>query len=307
MLGRSIDLRGRAGAGGVLVIFGVITLMGLYLLWRESPLSTLQPESFSGARAYEDVLAQMALGPRTPGSPAHAAAVDWMLAELTAAGWQVSVQETEWNGQLVRNVVAERGSGSPWILLGAHYDSRIYADQDPDPARRQDPVPGANDGASGVAVLLEIARVLPADYPGRVTIVFFDAEDSGGIPGWDWIMGSRAYAASLEANLDAMILVDLVGDVDLSLPYDGNSDEALREEIWALAAEMGYGDIFIPEVKYTILDDHVPFLERGIPAVDIIDLDYEYWHTTADTADKVSAQSLQVVGEVLLAWLLGHR
>jgi Zn-dependent M28 family amino/carboxypeptidase len=268
---------------------------------------SVAPVEFDGERAYEDVLAQMEFGPRTPGSPAHAAAVDWMLAELQAAGWQASVQEAEWDGQLVRNVVAERGNGAPWILLGAHYDSRIYADRDPDPARQEGPVPGANDGASGVAVLLEIARVLPADHPGRVTVVLFDAEDNGGIPGWEWIMGSRAYAASLDENPDAMILVDLVGDADLSLPYDGNSDEALREEIWALAAEMGYGDIFIPEVKYTVLDDHVPFLERGIPAVDIIDLDYEYWHTTEDTADKVSVESLQVVGEVLLAWLLGQR
>jgi Zn-dependent M28 family amino/carboxypeptidase len=285
----------------------VVALVGVYLLWQKTHPATLQPATFSGERAYQDVLAQMEFGPRTPGSPAHAAAVDWMLVELQAAGWQATVQEAEWEGQLVRNVVAERGSGAPWILLGAHYDSRIFADRDPEPARQQQPVPGANDGASGVALLLEIARVLPADYPGRVTIVFFDAEDNGGIPGWDWIMGSRAYAASLEELPDAMVLVDLVGDADLALPYDGNSDEALREEIWALAAEMGYGDIFVPEVKYTILDDHVPFLERGIPAVDIIDLDYEYWHTTADTADKVSVESLQVVGEVLLAWLLGQR
>ena len=307
MLGRSIKQEKTGWAAGLLALFGFVTLVGLYLLWQDSQPSNLQPETFSGERAYEDVLTQMAFGPRTPGSPAHAAAVDWLVAELGAAGWQTEVQETEWNGHAVRNVVAERGSGRPWILLGAHYDSRIYADQDPNPARHQEPVPGANDGASGVAVLLEFARVLPADYPGRLTIVLFDAEDSGSIPGWEWIMGSRAYAASLDENPDSMILVDLVGDADLSLPYEGNSDEALRAEIWALAAELGYSEVFVPEVKYTILDDHIPFLERGIPSVDIIDLDYEYWHTVEDTADKVSQESLQMVGDVLLAWLLGRR
>ena len=269
MLGHSIKQQKAGWSGGVLLLFAALTLLGVYLIWQESQVTIIQTESFSGERAYEDVLAQMAFGPRTPGSPAHAAAVEWMVAELQAAGWRASMQEAAWEGQAVRNVVAEHGSGQPWVLLGAHYDSRIYADRDPDPARQQEPVPGANDGASGVAVLLEIARVLPADYPGRVTIVLFDAEDSGGISGWDWIMGSRAYAASLDANPDAMVLVDLVGDADLSLPYDGNSEEALRAE-------------------------------------NIIDLDYAYWHTVEDTADKVSAESLQIVGDVVLAWLLGR-
>lgn len=265
-----------------------------------------RPSDFDGARALQDVAYQVSLGPRLPGSDAHAQAVDWYLEQLAAAGWQAEVQEAEYGGQIVRNVVAKRGSGQPWYILGAHYDSRIYADLDPNPDLRQQPVPGANDGASGVAVLLELARVLPADWPGTLWIVFFDAEDNGNIQGWDWILGSRAFAEQLEGRPDGVVVVDMIGDADLGIPLEGNSDVELRDEIWGLAADLDYGDIFIPEVKYNILDDHLPFLELGIPAVDIIDLDYAYWHTTQDTTDKVSAQSLQAVGDVLLAWLLGQ-
>src|SRR5690606_28367089 len=120
-----------------------------------------------------DIEYQLALGSRTPGSAAHAQTVDWLLSTLQAAGWAAEVQETEWLGQPVRNVVASRGQGAPWLLLGAHYDSRLHADFDSDPAWHTQPVPGANDGASGVAVLLELARVLPKEHPGQISLVFF--------------------------------------------------------------------------------------------------------------------------------------
>lgn len=261
---------------------------------------------FDGARALEDVAHQVSLGPRTPGSDAHAQAVDWYLEQLAEAGWQAAVQESEYGGYPIRNVVATRGTGQPWYILGAHYDSRIYADLDPDPDMRRQPVPGANDGASGVALLLELARVLPADWPGKIWIVLFDAEDQGNIEGRDWIMGSRAFAEQLEGQPDGVVIVDMIGDADLSIPLEGNSNVELRDELWTVAAQLGYGDVFLPEVKYHIIDDHLPFVELGIPAVDIIDLDYAYWHTIADTTDKVSAESLQAVGDVLLAWLMGQ-
>lgn len=182
----------------------------------------------------------------------------------------------------------------------AHYDSRLSADNDPQPLNAALPVPGANDGASGVAVLLEIARVLPAGAP--VELAFVDAEDQGRLPGWDWILGSRALAESIPAPR-ALILLDMIGDADLNIHPEKNSDPRLTEEIWQTAAALGYGDFFPTQSKYRVIDDHVPFLERGVPAVDLIDLDYPYWHTLADTPDKVSAHSLQVVGETLLAWL----
>jgi len=260
-------------------------------------------EAFDGERALEDVYKQVSFGPRTPGSAAHADTVDYILEVLSENGWDSEVQETSLMGHPIRNVLGKRGTGEPWLLLGAHYDSRLIADRDSDPSKATQPVPAANDGASGVAVLLELARVLPEDLPGEIWLVFFDAEDNGRIPGWDWILGSTAFANSLQAYPDEVIIVDMIGDADLTLYQEGNSDDALTEKIWTLAAELGYSDVFIPQVKHNILDDHIPFLTLGIPAVDIIDIDYAYYHTTDDTPDKVSTDSLKAVGDTLLAYL----
>lgn len=256
---------------------------------------------FDGQRSYQDVLAQVSLGARTPGSVAHAQTIDYIQQELEMAGWKAQIQTTEWDGFSVTNIIASRSEDPPRIILGAHYDSRLQADQDPGPGRSR-PVPGANDGASGVAVLLELARSLPSGGV-PVQLVFFDAEDNGGLYNRQWIMGSQAFVAALTETPHSVVIVDMVGDVDLNLYIERNSDVALTAEIWAQAAALGYGKLFIATPKYAMLDDHTPFLEAGIPAVDIIDFDYPYWHTSADTADKVSAQSLQVVGETIWVWI----
>jgi glutaminyl-peptide cyclotransferase len=202
-----------------------------------------------------------------------------------------------------RNIIARAGQG-PLVLLGAHYDTRPVADQDPDEARREQPILGANDGGSGVAVLLELANSLNLDQvPLEVWLVFFDAEDRGRLDGWPFSVGAREMAQSLLVKPAAVVVVDMVGDADQNIFYEQNSDPALREEIWAVAGSLGYGEFFIPSPKYTIIDDHLPFLEQGIPAVDIIDFDYPSWHTVADTSDKVSAGSLARVGRTLEAWL----
>ena len=258
---------------------------------------------FSGERALQDVEYQVNLGPRIPGEEAHYILVEWIILNLEENAWEVELQEIDLQGQRIRNVVAKRGSAEEKILLGAHYDTRIFADNDPDPTKRNSPVPGANDGASGVAVLLELARVLPQDIDKEIYLVFFDAEDNGRIPGWDWVLGSRAFVQNLEVNLNAVVIVDMVGDADLNLYFEGNSSPELNQEIWSQAEDLAYSS-FIPEIKYNILDDHTPFLQAGIPAVDIIDFDYPYWHTTADTLDKVSAESLHAVGDTLYHWLL---
>ena len=267
------------------------------------PTPTEAPREFDGERAYQDVLYQDSLGPRTPGSEAHSQIVEWMQEGLAVAGWQVELQETTYADQPIRNVIAKRGTGTPWIILGAHYDSRFFADNDPDPANHDKPVPGANDGASGVAVLMELAHVLPADLDKQVWLVFFDAEDQGRIPGWNWILGSRAFAESLQDTPDSVVIVDMIGDASQDIYYERSSDQELMQEIWEIAADLGYGDRFIPTQRHTILDDHTPFLEKGIRAIDIIDFDYPYWHTVEDTPDKVSAESLDAVGDTLLAWL----
>jgi Zn-dependent M28 family amino/carboxypeptidase len=223
---------------------------------------------------------------------------------MKSVGWVVEYQTFEYGGFNLRNIIARSDLGPSTaapIILGAHYDSRLFADQDREAASQ--PVPGANDGASGVAVLIELARVLgDSETAEPIWIVFFDAEDNGRIEGWDWILGSRYFVDNLEQTPRAAVIVDMVGDSDLQLYYEKNSDPDLRSEIWSTAQTLGYGQ-FIPEEKHSILDDHTPFLQAGIPAVDIIDFDYDYFHTTEDLPDKVSASSLAVVGRTLEVWL----
>jgi glutaminyl-peptide cyclotransferase len=261
-------------------------------------------DNFDGTRAYADVKTQVAFGPRIPGTPAHARTLDWMRQQLESAGWRVEIQQAQSMGHTIQNLRAYRTDAPPELIIGAHYDSRIYANRDLDPKKWTQPVPGANDGASGVAILLEMARTLPSNSV-PVWLVFFDAEDNGDIPGWDWLLGSRAFVAGLQVHPKGMILLDMVGDQDLSIPMESNSDPALRTSIWNTAARLGHGGVFVPHTKYTIEDDHLPFIQAGIPSVDIIDLDYAYWHTTSDLPEHVSAKSLQNVGDVLSTWLAG--
>ena len=268
-----------------------------------TPLPETGRGIFDGQRAYADVQTQVAFGPRIPGTEGHEKIREWMQAELESAGWQVEVQESESLGHPVRNILAKRSDIAPQIILGAHYDSRMFADHDLDPVNHSQPVPGANDGASGVAVLLELARSLPEETV-PVWLVFFDAEDNGRIEGWDWILGSREFVKNNPVQPEAVVIVDMIGDSDLNIYREINSDDQLTNEIWEMASRLGYGDKFINEDKYSILDDHIPFLEAGIPAVDIIDFDYPYYHTLQDTPDKVSANSLKDVGVTLIAWIM---
>jgi len=257
---------------------------------------------FNGVRALADVHSQVALGPRTPGSVAHAKILSWMRAELETAGWQVRIQQTEELGHPIQNLIAYRSNEPPQFIIGAHYDSRIYADRDPDITKTTQPTPGADNGGSGVAILLELARTLPKNTP-PLWLVFFDAEDNGKLPDWEWALGSRAFVTTMTIKPKAMLLVDMVGGENPTFYMDGNSNVELRTSIWNLAAKLGYKNYFLPSVKYNILDDHIAFIQDGIPAVDIIDIDYKYWLTTEDTPDKISSKSLQMVGDVLWIWL----
>jgi len=260
------------------------------------------PKSFEGERALTRVGEQLAFGDRSPGAAGHGAMQAWIREELAAAGWSANAQSFSYHGvQLVNLIGSSADAGSPYIILGAHYDNRPLADQAsvPDPG----PVPGANDGGSGVAVLLGLANVIPPEHLGcRLQLAFFDGEDSGGLNGWDWVVGSTYMAEHLDQPPDGVVVVDMVGDKDLQLFYERSSDPGLRQAIWETASGLGYGS-FVPELKYSMTDDHTPFLNQGIPAVDIIDFDYPYWHTPQDTLDKVSASSLESVGRTLQAWL----
>ena len=166
------------------------------------------------------------------------------------------------------------------------------------------PVPGADDGGSGVAVLLELARVLQVSGTNKqVWLVFFDAEDNGDLDGWPWLVGSRYFAEHLSITPTAVVIVDMVGDMQQDIYLERNSNQALAGRIWDVAQKLGYGSQFIRQLKWDMVDDHTPFLQKGLPAVDIIDFDYPYWHTVQDTPDKISADSLERVGRTLQVWL----
>lgn len=261
--------------------------------------SSPTPRTFDGQTAYAHVAKQCELGFRPTGSEANRAVGDYIISELKARGWAVETQEFTYRDTPVRNIIGRTGEG-PVILLGAHYDTRRSADRE-DPSQ---PVLGANDGASGVAVLLELARTLDRDrLHHQVWLAFFDAEDNGQLDGWEWCVGSAYMAAHLEVTPAAVVVVDMVGDADQQLYMEYNSDPTLQTQLWELAATLGYTQTFISEYRWSIYDDHIPFAQRGIPAVDIIDFDYPYWHTTQDTPDKVSAASLERVGRTLEVWL----
>ena len=290
----------------IIILFGFLFLamLGWYTysyFFHSQPTQESVP--FDGERAYADVKTQVAFGPRIPQSQGHDQVQAWIRKELESAGWLVDIQTSESLGHPIENIVAKRKDESPQIIIGAHYDSRMYADNDPDPNNHLKPVPAASDGASGVAILLELARSLPKDI-APAWLVFFDAEDNGRIEGWDWILGSREFVKNNSFQPKAVIVIDMVGDEDLNIYKEQNSDPALTNQIWAVAKNLGYEKQFIDQYKYSMIDDHTPFLEAGIPAVDIIDFDYPYWHTIQDTPDKVSAQSLQVVGETLRMWVI---
>jgi len=266
-----------------------------------------EPQEFSGDRAYSLAREFMDFGPRVAGSEANTAAGDWINRQLGRYDWEPVPNVGRYMGTTIRNIAGWKGRG-PIIILGAHYDSRRCADQ-PEGGCAV-PVPGANDGASGVAVLLELARALDLDWAyNQIWLVFFDAEDNGRLDGWDWIVGSRQFAAVVDetreagAEFQAMVLLDMVGDADQQFHFEGNSDPVLRGEIWSTAEGLGFGGYFLPDVKYTMVDDHVPFRDLGIPSVDIIDFDYPYWHTAEDTLDKLSADSLERVGRTLETFL----
>ncbi|MBN2086521.1 MAG: M28 family peptidase [Anaerolineales bacterium] len=267
------------------------------------------PRSFSGAEAYALAQEFLEFGPRVSGTEANRRAGEWIQGQLKEAGWDPFLDEGEYMNTPVRNIAGRKGGG-PILILGAHYDSRRCADQPQGGCA--EPVLGANDGASGVAVLLELARTLGLDWNTRqVWLVFFDAEDNGRLDGWDWIAGSRQFALRVRDaraagdEFSAMILLDMIGDADQQIYFEGNSDPVLREEIWSTAESLGFGAFFLPTQKFTMLDDHIPFRDLGIPSVDIIDFDYPHWHTTGDTLDKISEESLERAGRTVEVWLEG--
>lgn len=263
-------------------------------------------DGFSGSRALQHVRRMIRMGSRAVGTEGNLQAADYIVSHVERYGWEIEKDCFAYGGETLCNIIAKKGEG-PIVLVGTHFDTRPVADRDP--VDRTQPVPGANDGASGTSVLLELARTLEQDKiaGSQVWLVFFDGEDSGDIGGWDWAVGSNHLAQRLtkepQNRVEYAIIVDMVGDADQQLFYEWSSSLWLKEELWGLAAELGYSNVFQATHKHHIIDDHTPFLKIGIPAALIIDFDYPYWHTLDDTPDKLDARSLQRVGHVLKTWL----
>lgn len=265
---------------------------------------------FDGERALAFLERQCEFGPRPPGSRAHRETLEWLIGTLEPLADVVSVQRftvgADTGETTLTNVIASFHPGEQdRILLGAHWDTRAIADRDPDVGSRNQPILGANDGASGVAVLLEIATIVAGHPPPvGVDLVFFDGEDGGdggGLP--DWCMGSTYYAAHLGGYSPAYaIVVDMIGDKDLTIRREETSlsmNPDLVDIVWEAAQRVG-SRRFVRQTWEPIYDDHVPLLRSGIPSVLLIDFDYHYWHTLEDTPDKCSSESLAEVGRVLV-------
>lgn len=269
----------------------------------------LGKQGFRGSRALKHVAKVCSFGPRPVGSDANRRTSEYIERILEREGWVVEVQEFAYKGEYLRNVVGRKGDG-PVIVLAAHFDTRPVADRDPDD--RSQAVIGANAGASGMAVLLELARVLDSSATGQteVWLAFVDGGDHADVEGWPKGVGSRHLVGEMAGVLaqrpEYVVVLDMIGDDDQRLYYDWSSMLWLQERIWQVAADLGYRQQFVPEHGYRIQGDHSPFLQWGVSSALLIDADYPYWRTAQDTPDKVSAASLQRIGDVMEALLEGN-
>ena len=269
--------------------------------------------SFDGDKSYELLKKQVSIGPRVPGTSSHTETLNFIETELKKYVNRVELQSFShlYKGRqyTLTNIIGFTDpSAKRQILLCAHWDTRPTAENDFDLSKRKQPIDGANDGASGVAVLLELARVLKEKSPKvGVIFVFFDGEDLGDYPK-NMLLGSKYYAKHmLEPRPEKGILVDMVGSVNLLMTREINSIQAapdLVDKIYSVANRLGYAKVFpVDAIPDEIDDDHVPMIKAGVPTIDLIDFNYPYWHTTRDTVDKCSARSLKVVGSVLEIYL----
>ena len=269
---------------------------------------------FNGDVALSYVEAQMNFGDRIPNTEGHRLTGDWILTHLRSRADSVETQAfthvtADGDTLQLRNFIGRfRPDATERILLLAHWDTRPVADKESNLARRRLPTPGANDGASGVAILLGVADELQRAPPAYgVDLLFVDGEDYGNFStSTDVFIGSSYFVEHLPDGYQPLyaVLFDMVGDSDLRIPREGYSVDGapeVVERVWRTARELGFGNIFRQEVGTWVTDDHIKLQEAGIRAIDVIDFDYPHHHTTDDTIDKVSARSLAIVGSVAMA------
>jgi Zn-dependent M28 family amino/carboxypeptidase len=300
----------------VLLVAGLLTACGSEAEREPPPASQPRVErpAFNGLAAHALIRKQVAFGPRVPGTEGHARQLAWMDSLLTSTADSVDLQpftyRTSQGHQLaLTNVIARFRPGEEHrILLLTHWDTRPWADQAPDPKDRDTPLPGANDGGSGTAILLHLAQLMAQDPPPTgVDLLFTDGEDYGPEI-QDMLLGAKYFASALPSPIPWSygVLLDLVGDLDPSFPMEAYSVEyapALTQRIWAVARDLGYGNFFPSRVGVRAMDDHVPLNQAGLPTVNIIDFEYgpgnRLWHTLQDIPENTSPETLQMVGEVV--------
>jgi hypothetical protein len=297
----------------------MIALLGLLVGLSGCNRNTVPPGPFDGERALSYVRTFMEFGARVPGTEAHRRAGDWIVNEMRLLADTV-IQQTWWHrtqkGDTIpmRNILARfRPMADERILYVTHWDSRPVAEKSRDPAMMSQPTPGANDGGSGVGLFIELSNHLRATPPQvGVDLLFVDGEDYGTFsPDVDVLIGSTWFAGNLpSANYQPLfgVVWDMIGEASLRIPQEAHSLRRAPEvvdRVWRAAADLGYGNVFVPTSTFEITDDHLPLLDKGMRVIDVIDLDYAYHHTTEDTIDKISARSLKIVGDV--AWRLLQR
>jgi glutaminyl-peptide cyclotransferase len=273
------------------------------------------PTGFSGTAAYEYAKSQLDFGPRVPGTEGWRVAGDWLVEKLRERADTVMEQRWEHTSAAagtipMRNILARfRPERKDRVLYVAHWDTRPTSDAAGDTAGREEPVPGANDNAGGVGLLLALADVLKDREPAYgVDILLVDGEDYGDFDSMtDVLIGSTYFAANLpDRGYRPLfgVVWDMVGDRDLRIRQEGHSLNGAPEvvaRVWNLAADRGLSHVFLPEPGIAITDDHLPLLRAGLRVIDVIDIDYEHHHKPTDTMDKISPASLQMVGDVATA------
>lgn len=276
------------------------------------------PKEFDGATAFQYAETQVKFGPRIPGTEGHKRMAAWLDSLAKAKADTVVIQDwinvTKGGVSLpLHNVVMRfNPSAQERILYLTHWDTRPIADKAADPADQKKPIDGANDGASGVALLLGVADALKKTPPAiGVDLLFVDGEDYGSFEdSTETLIGTRYYVAHQPPGPKPLfaVLWDMIGDRDLQIFQEGNSllgAPEVVERVWDAAKIAGYSKVFIASPRHTLVDDHLPLQQVGIRAIDVIDFDYgsnnSLWHTLGDTIEQISAQSLQVVGDVAMA------
>jgi len=303
---------------------------------KATTVERIQVPDFNADSAYRYIEEQVDFGPRIPNTPEHLAAATYLVNKLGSFADTVVVQEFKaraYDGTILngKNIIGSFKPGhKSRVLLCAHWDTRPFADHDPNPENHLVPIDGANDGGSGVGVLLEIARQLELQSPQiGIDIIFFDAEDYGppqdhqkrGSGNW-WALGSQYWAKNThdpDYFAKYAILLDMVGAHDARFYMEGYSQmyaPGILKKVWNTAHRIGFQDYFIFEQKGYIDDDHKPINEiLKIPAIDIIHMDdassngsfFEHWHTIHDTMDAIGKGSLKVVGQTVLTVIYEER